>query len=113
MEDNRSGWKKLKSLINCLGIFDTITRQELLEEIYGFNHGFRDSPIDKYIGDLEKVGLIGKVSRGKYEILQSIPEDLTSSQLKKDALAGQYVLVNCREDYDEDYEYELKEEYFQ
>lgn len=69
-------WWVLRDYINEHEVGDVITRKGIHKDTERTTAG-----IDSYINDLKNAGILRKAGHGKYEIVNKVPEDLTTDDL--------------------------------
>jgi len=77
---DKSIWDSLKAFINILKINKEFTRQQLIKYIY-ITH-MDQSTVDTYNNQLITLGVIKKISRGRYIKIKRIPQTLSTKKLR-------------------------------
>lgn len=72
---NKSGWGRIKNLINSKEIGYVFTRKELIGKL----KGIPQSTIDTYRGYLENFRVLERAELGKYKLIQKIPEEMNTT----------------------------------
>lgn len=70
----KSAWRRIKRFINSKEVGYVFTRQELLSEL----KGIIPSTLDAYRGYLENFYVLERAGRGKYKLIQKIPEKMNT-----------------------------------
>lgn len=69
-----SSWARIKNCINTYNVGDILKRQTLFKQI----KGVPKSSIDGYRARLQTLGILESAGRGKYRLLQKIPDELNT-----------------------------------